>query len=224
MIFNWRERSRRHRVCTMYDGLNWGGEAQALIFDSRSNKVRDINALGVAPTGATPEFFLDQGLNYPPGTGPLADMTPGTSGGLIVMLAEFGSMSLSHVLELVMGLVSHRGWDRQPSQTRQADAEAVALLKTRFSPPKELFGSHRLQHYGNNRPESTTKHRLSSSHHRDCPLWSPFNVTLRAKLLHSIAQEAAQSRAEQRYVNASTPIDRNVPTPSKPSPPFPSRK
>src|SRR6266508_3763965 len=46
-------------VCTMYDELSWGGETQALIYDPRAKKVVGINALGVAPTGATPEFFLN---------------------------------------------------------------------------------------------------------------------------------------------------------------------
>ena len=44
-------------TCTMWDTLGWGGETQALIFDPRLGKVIAINALGVAPTGATPEFF-----------------------------------------------------------------------------------------------------------------------------------------------------------------------
>src|SRR5687767_4022079 len=46
-------------VCTMHDDVGWGGEAQALIFNPQTKKVVGINALGVAPTGATPEFFLN---------------------------------------------------------------------------------------------------------------------------------------------------------------------
>jgi gamma-glutamyltranspeptidase/glutathione hydrolase len=86
-------------TCTMYDVLSWGGETQALIFNPHTKKVKGINALGVAPTGATPDFFKDKGLEFPPSYGPLAAVTPGTPGGLMVMLAEFGSMSLSEVLE-----------------------------------------------------------------------------------------------------------------------------
>ena len=63
---------------TMWDTLSWGGETQALIFDPRSGNVRAINALGVAPTGATPEFFHARGLRGPPEYGPLAAVTPGT--------------------------------------------------------------------------------------------------------------------------------------------------
>ena len=41
-----------------------------------------INALGVAPTGATVDFFKSKGMQYPPEYGPLAAVTPGTPGGL----------------------------------------------------------------------------------------------------------------------------------------------
>src|SRR5437016_10205126 len=37
-------------------------------------------------------------MKYPPEDGPLAAVTPGTPGGLMRMLAEFGTMSLSAVL------------------------------------------------------------------------------------------------------------------------------
>ena len=84
---------------TMWDVLSWGGETQALVFDPRAKKVIGVNALGVAPTGATPEFFRAKGMRYPPAEGPLAAVTPGTPGGLLVMLAEFGRLTLADVLQ-----------------------------------------------------------------------------------------------------------------------------
>ncbi|MFQ5675860.1 MAG: gamma-glutamyltransferase family protein [bacterium] len=89
-------------TCTMFDVLSWGGETQALIYNPKTKKVVGINALGVAPTGATPEFFKEKGMAYPPAFGPLAAVTPGTPGGLLVMLAEFGSLSLKEVLAPAM--------------------------------------------------------------------------------------------------------------------------
>ena len=83
---------------TMWDVLHWGGETQALIYDPRTQKVIAINGLGVAPTGATPEFFKGKGLKYPPAYGPLAAVTPGTPGGIILMLQEYGTLSLAEVL------------------------------------------------------------------------------------------------------------------------------
>ena len=86
-------------TATMWDVLSWGGETQALIYDPNSGKVIGLNALGVAPSGATPEFFRERGMDIPPEYGPLAAVTPGTPGGLMVMLAEYGTLSLAQVLE-----------------------------------------------------------------------------------------------------------------------------
>lgn len=86
-------------VCTMYDVLSWGGETQALIYHPDEQKVYGINALGVAPTGADADYFLNKDLEYPSAYGPLAAVTPGTPGGLLTMLAEYGTMSLKEVLQ-----------------------------------------------------------------------------------------------------------------------------
>ncbi len=104
-------------TCTMYDVLSWGGETQALIYNPHTKKVCGINALGVAPTGATPEFFKEKGMEYPPAYGPLAAVTPGTPGGLMVMLAEFGTMSLKEVLQPSMEMA--RGY---PIEKQLADS------------------------------------------------------------------------------------------------------
>ena len=85
-------------VTTMWDVLSWGGETQALIYHPTLRKVIGINALGVAPTGATPAYYKAKGHRYPPEYGPLAAITPGTPGGLLVMLAEYGTLSLGEVL------------------------------------------------------------------------------------------------------------------------------
>jgi gamma-glutamyltranspeptidase / glutathione hydrolase len=85
-------------VCTQWDTLSWGGETQALIYNPHTKKVIGINALGVAPTGATAQFYRSKGLTVPPEYGPLAALTPGTPGGLMTMLAEYGTLSLKEVL------------------------------------------------------------------------------------------------------------------------------
>jgi len=85
-------------TCTMWDVLSWGGETQALIYNPKTGKVIGINALGVAPTGATVDFFKKKGMNFPPEYGPLSAVTPGTPGGICTMLAEYGTMSLKEVL------------------------------------------------------------------------------------------------------------------------------
>lgn len=104
-------------VATMWDVLSWGGETQALIYDPIKKKVIGVNALGVAPTGATPELFRKQKLAYPPEFGPLAAVTPGTPGGLFAMLAEYGTMSLAEVLAPAIALA-----DGYPIEQGTADS------------------------------------------------------------------------------------------------------
>ncbi|HEX8617193.1 MAG TPA: gamma-glutamyltransferase [Thermoanaerobaculia bacterium] len=85
-------------TCTLWDTLGWGGETQALIYNPHTKKVIGLNALGMAPTGATAAFYQSKGMKYPPEYGPLSALTPGTPGGLMVMLAEYGTLSLKDVL------------------------------------------------------------------------------------------------------------------------------
>ena len=93
-------------TCTMWDVLSWGGETQALIYNPKTGKVIGINALGIAPTGATVDFFKNKGYNFPPEYGPLAAVTPGTFGGLCLMLAKYGKLSLKEVLNPAMQLAA----------------------------------------------------------------------------------------------------------------------
>jgi len=87
---------------TMWDVLSWGGETQALIYNPKTRKVIGLNALGVAPTGATPAYYQSKGYDIPPAYGPLAAVTPGTPGGLFTMLREWGTLSLADVLAPAM--------------------------------------------------------------------------------------------------------------------------
>jgi gamma-glutamyltranspeptidase/glutathione hydrolase len=135
---------------TMWDTLSWGGETQALIYNPHTGKVVGINALGVAPTGATPEFFRGKGMPYPPEYGPLAAVTPGTPGGIMVMLAEYGELSLADVLapsieladgypieqQLVSTIARRRDWLLKWPQSR-----AVLLPRPGDQPPAagEMF-------------------------------------------------------------------------------------
>ena len=112
-------------TCTMYDVLSWGGETQVLIYNPHTKKVYGINALGAAPTGATPEFFKEKGLEFPPAYGPLAAVTPGTPGGLMVMLAEFGSMSLREVLEPAMQMAEGYPIERQLADSIERGKERI---------------------------------------------------------------------------------------------------
>jgi gamma-glutamyltranspeptidase/glutathione hydrolase len=112
-------------TCTMWDVLSWGGETQALIYNPKTGKVIAINALGVAPTGATPEFFKGKGYNFPPNFGPLAATTPGTVGGLTTMLAEYGSMSLKDVLAPAIQLAEGYPIEAQTANSIERGKEMI---------------------------------------------------------------------------------------------------
>jgi gamma-glutamyltranspeptidase/glutathione hydrolase len=123
---------------TMWDTLGWGGETQALIYDPRTKKVVGINGLGVAPTGATVEFFKERGERYPPEFGPLAAVTPGTPGALMVMLAEYGTMSLAEVLEPAMKMAA--GYPIEASQANNMERRRGIL--SRWPASKKVFLPH----------------------------------------------------------------------------------
>ena len=116
-------------TATMWDVLSWGGETQALIYNPQTKKVIGINALGVAPTGATPDFFKEKEMKYPPRFGPLAAVTPGTPGGLMTMLAEYGTMSLEEVLAPAMDMALGYPIEAQAANGIEGNKERIAKWK-----------------------------------------------------------------------------------------------
>lgn len=112
---------------TMWDVLSWGGETQALIYNPNTGKVIGINALGVAPTGATASFYKEKGYDYPPQFGPLAAVTPGTPGGLMTILAEYGTMSLEEVLAPAMEMA--KGYPMEGQTARRIEGSKDEIKK-----------------------------------------------------------------------------------------------
>ena len=125
-------------TCTMWDVLSWGGETQALIYNPKTKKVIAINALGIAPTGATVDFFKSKGMNFPPEFGPLSAVTPGTPGGLCYMLAEYGTMSLKEVLAPSMQLAA--GYPIEAQTANSIERGKDSIKKWPYS--KQVFLTH----------------------------------------------------------------------------------
>jgi len=130
-------------TCTMWDVLSWGGETQALIYNPKTGKVIGIDALGMAPTGATPDFFKNKGMNFPPEYGPLAAVTPGTPGGLCTMLAEYGTMSLKQVLTPAMQMAE--GYPMEAQTANSIERQKKRIKEWPYS--KAVF----LPHLGSDR-------------------------------------------------------------------------
>ena len=125
-------------TCTMWDVLSWGGETQALIYNPKTKQVIAINALGVAPTGATVDFYKSKGMKYPPEYGPLAAVTPGTPGGLMVMLAEYGTMSLEQVLSPAIQMAA--GYPMEAQAANSIEREKKRIKEWPYS--KAVFLPH----------------------------------------------------------------------------------
>ncbi len=114
---------------TMWDTLSWGGETQALIYNPHTGKVIAINALGVAPSGATAQFYKSKGMRYPPEYGPLAAVTPGTPGGIMTMLAEYGKLSLRDVLEPSIEMADGYAIDPETANVIEREKERIKQWK-----------------------------------------------------------------------------------------------
>src|SRR5436853_1213793 len=127
-------------TCTMWDTLSWGGETQALIYDPHAKNVIAVNALGVAPTGATADFFRAKGMMYPPEYGPLAAVTPGTPGGIMTMLAEYGKLSLKDVLAPAIEMADGYAMDDETSRVIERSTNKNWIKQWKYS--KALFYPH----------------------------------------------------------------------------------
>jgi gamma-glutamyltranspeptidase / glutathione hydrolase len=123
---------------TMWDVLSWGGETQALIYNPKTKKVIGINALGVAPSGATAAFYKSKGYRYPPEYGPLAAVTPGTPGGLMTMLAEYGTMSLAQVLAPAIEMAD--GYPMEAQTANSIERYKGEIAKWKYS--KAIYLTH----------------------------------------------------------------------------------
>lgn len=119
-------------TCTMFDVLSWGGELQGLIYHPKLKKVIAINGLGVAPQKATVEYYKAQGYdNFPPEYGPLAAITPGIPGGLMTVLAEYGTMSLKEVLAPAISMAN--GYPIEAQTANSIERQKAEIKKWPYS-------------------------------------------------------------------------------------------
>ena len=78
------------------------GEVPVLLFNQRTGRTEVICGQGVAPGSATIERFAELGLDLIPATGLLATVVPGAFDAWMLMLRDYGTMSLREVLEPVI--------------------------------------------------------------------------------------------------------------------------
>jgi gamma-glutamyltranspeptidase/glutathione hydrolase len=105
------------------------GEVPMLVRRANETDVRVIAGQGPAPARATPEYFTDLGLDLIPGTGHLAACVPGAFDAWLTLLEQYGTMTLTDVLEPAIGY-ARRGYPVLPAISRTIAAVA------------ELFAEH----------------------------------------------------------------------------------
>ncbi len=86
-----------------------GGEVPAVFWPAERGEPLALCGQGVAPAAATIERFHELGHELIPGTGVLAACVPGSFGGWLLLLRDFGTWRLADVLELAIGY-AERGY------------------------------------------------------------------------------------------------------------------
>ena len=79
------------------------GDMPALFYCARNRAVRVLCAQGTAPEAATIAKFRELGLGMIPGTGFLAAAVPGAFDGWMLLLRDFGTMTVEEVLTPAIG-------------------------------------------------------------------------------------------------------------------------
>jgi gamma-glutamyltranspeptidase / glutathione hydrolase len=80
-----------------------GGDVPAIVYDVRRGKPEVICGQGPAPGRATIAYYRGEGLDLVPGTGLLAACVPGTFETWMLMLRDYGTLSLRDVLSAAIG-------------------------------------------------------------------------------------------------------------------------
>ncbi len=113
-----------------------GGDLPAVFWSAEAGKPLVLCAQGVAPAAATIEEYRGRGLDHVPGTGLLAACVPGSFGGWLLLLEQFGTWPLAEVLEYAIGYAEH-GYPVIPGIT--ATIERTEPLLAQWPGSAELY-------------------------------------------------------------------------------------
>ena len=80
-----------------------GGDAPLILYAAQQDEVKVICGQGTAPAGATIAAYRDLGLDVVPGIGLLSAVVPGSFGAWMLLLSEYGSLSLRDVMAPAIG-------------------------------------------------------------------------------------------------------------------------
>ncbi|ORE92548.1 gamma-glutamyltransferase [Stappia sp. 22II-S9-Z10] len=97
-----------------------GGDMPAILYCAAKDKAEVLCAQGTVPAGATIPHYRAEGLDLIPGNGLLATVIPGSFGGWMTMLRDYGSLPVRTVMEPAIYYAEHG----HPMLARVADAIA----------------------------------------------------------------------------------------------------
>lgn len=126
-----------------------GGDAFALVYISKSNELKALNASGRAPYAASLETLRNLGYREMPGVGIHTVTIPGTLDGWCTLLDKYGTMSLAQVLAPAIELAENGfpvtevigyGWKNNSAKLQSNAAAAhTYLIDGRAPEPGEVF-------------------------------------------------------------------------------------
>ncbi|MDQ8731615.1 gamma-glutamyltransferase family protein [Bradyrhizobium sp. LHD-71] len=132
-----------------------GGDVPIIVHDVRRGASEVICGQGPAPAGATIAHYAKEGLDMVPGTGLLAACVPGTFDAWMLLLRDYGTLTLRDVLEPAIGY-ARNGYPlveritatiatvEQLFREHWPTSAAVYLPDGRLPQPGELFTNPKL--------------------------------------------------------------------------------
>jgi len=103
------------------------GEVPILVYWADEERVLSVNGQGPAPKAATLEWFTDHGYGKIPEDGHLPAVVPGSFDAWLTLLDEYGTMSLSEVMEPGIRLAAE-GFPVYPMLKRAIESNAERYL------------------------------------------------------------------------------------------------
>ncbi len=156
-----------------------GGDCPILLYEAAGRHVYVICGQGTAPHAATIDRFRDLGLDLIPPTGLLPAVVPGAFDAWMIMLRDYGTLSLAEVLEPAVGY-ARDGFPVLPGMSA-----AIAAVEPLFRDAWPGSGELYLPHGAAPRPGSLFR-----------------NPTLAETYLRLIAESQAKSGKRQQQIEA----------------------
>jgi gamma-glutamyltranspeptidase/glutathione hydrolase len=114
-----------------------GGEVPIVLYSAERDEVLVVDGQGPAPAAATIDRFAELGLDLVPGTGLLAACVPGAFDAWLLLLRDFGTLSLAEALEPALGYAD-AGYPVVPGISRKI-AELEELFRTEWPESARLY-------------------------------------------------------------------------------------